>query len=243
MLTPAAQPSARSLIVIPTYNEIENLPRLLERIEALGLGLHILVVDDGSPDGTGKWVREQLPHKPHLHLIERQGKMGLGTAYVAGFKFAIANGYDHVFEMDADFSHDPASLPDFLREIENHDLVLGSRYLHGVTVVNWPMSRLLLSYFANRYARWVTGLPIKDATGGFKCFRVAALKQIDLDKIKGSGYSFQIELNFKFWKKGFRIKEIPIIFMDRTMGQSKMSGQIIHEALFLLIRLRLGGGR
>jgi dolichol-phosphate mannosyltransferase len=233
----------QSLIVIPTYNEIENLPRLLERIEALNLGLHVLVVDDGSPDGTGKWVREQLPLRPHLRLIERQGKMGLGTAYVAGFKYALANGYDHVFEMDADFSHDPASLPEFLREIETHDLVLGSRYLHGVTVVNWPMSRLLLSYSANMYARWVTGLPIRDATGGFKCFRTSALRLIDLDKIKGNGYSFQIELNYKLWKKGLRIKEIPIIFVDRTMGQSKMSGQIIHEALFLLIRLRLGGGR
>jgi dolichol-phosphate mannosyltransferase len=233
----------QSLIVIPTYNEIENLPRLLERIEALNLGLHVLVVDDGSPDGTGKWVREQLPLRPHLRLIERQGKMGLGTAYVAGFKYALANGYDHVFEMDADFSHDPASLPEFLREIETHDLVLGSRYLHGVTVVNWPMSRLLLSYFANMYARWVTGLPIRDATGGFKCFRTSALRLVDLDKIKGNGYSFQIELNYKLWKKGLRIKEIPIIFVDRTMGQSKMSGQIIHEALFLLIRLRLGGGR
>ncbi len=232
-----------SLIVIPTYNEIENLPPLLERIEALQLGLHVLVVDDGSPDGTGAWVRGQLEAKPYLHLLERKGKLGLGSAYVAGFKYALENGYDHVFEMDADFSHDPASLPDFLREIENHDLVLGSRYLHGVTVVNWPMSRLLLSYFANVYARWVTRLPIRDATGGFKCFRTSVLRQINLDSIKSDGYSFQIELNYKIWKKGFRIKEIPIIFVDRTRGQSKMSGQIIHEALFLLIRLRLGGGK
>lgn len=233
----------RSLIVIPTYNEIENLPTLLERIEALNLGLNVLVVDDGSPDGTGGWVRSQLHSKPYLNLLERKGKLGLGSAYVAGFKYAIENGYDHVFEMDADFSHDPASLPEFLREIENHDLVLGSRYLHGVTVVNWPMSRLLLSYFANMYARWVTRLPIRDATGGFKCFRTSVLRQINLDGIKSDGYSFQIELTYKIWKKGFRIKEIPIIFVDRTKGQSKMSGQIIHEALFLLVRLRLGGGK
>jgi dolichol-phosphate mannosyltransferase len=232
-----------SLIVIPTYNEIENLPLLLERIEALNLGLHVLVVDDGSPDGTGAWVRGQLESKPYLKLKERKGKLGLGSAYVVGFKYAIENGYDHVFEMDADFSHDPASLPEFLKEIQSNDLVLGSRYLYGVTVVNWPMSRLLLSYFANMYARWVTGLPIRDATGGFKCFRTSVLRQINLDGIKSDGYSFQIELTFKIWKKGFRIKEIPIIFMDRTKGQSKMSGQIIHEALFLLIRLRLGGGK
>jgi dolichol-phosphate mannosyltransferase len=232
-----------SLIVIPTYNEIENLPLLLERIEALNLGLHVLVVDDGSPDGTGAWVRGQLESKPYLKLKERKGKLGLGSAYVVGFKYAIENGYDHVFEMDADFSHDPASLPEFLKEIQSNDLILGSRYLYGVTVVNWPMSRLLLSYFANMYARWVTGLPIRDATGGFKCFRTSVLRQINLDGIKSDGYSFQIELTFKIWKKGFRIKEIPIIFMDRTKGQSKMSGQIIHEALFLLIRLRLGGGK
>lgn len=235
--------SASTLIVIPTYNEMENLPRLLERIEALQLGLHVLVVDDGSPDGTGKWVRDQLPNRAYLRLLERQGKLGLGSAYVAGFKYALANGYEFVFEMDADFSHDPASLPVFLKEIESNDLVLGSRYINGISVVNWPMSRLLLSYFANMYARLVTGLPIQDATGGFKCFRTSALRALDLDRVKSDGYSFQIEVNYKLWKKGFRIREIPIIFMDRTAGQSKMSGKIIKEALFLLIRLRLGGAR
>ncbi len=235
--------SASTLIVIPTYNEMENLPRLLERIEALQLGLHVLVVDDGSPDGTGKWVRDQLPNRAYLRLLERQGKLGLGSAYVAGFKYALANGYEFVFEMDADFSHDPASLPVFLKEIESNDLVLGSRYINGISVVNWPMSRLLLSYFANMYARIVTGLPIQDATGGFKCFRTSALRALDLDRVKSDGYSFQIEVNYKLWKKGFRIREIPIIFMDRTAGQSKMSGKIIKEALFLLIRLRLGGAR
>jgi dolichol-phosphate mannosyltransferase len=232
-----------TLLIIPTYNEIDNLPRLLDKIEALNLGLHVLVVDDGSPDGTGKWAREQLATRPYLQLLERQGKLGLGSAYVAGFKYALEKDYEFVFEMDADFSHDPASLPVFLKEIETHDLVLGSRYIHGVTVVNWPMGRLLLSYFANMYARWVTGLPIRDATGGFKCFRTSALKALDFSRIKSDGYSFQIEVTYKLWKKGFRIQEIPIIFVDRRAGQSKMSGQIIHEALFLLIRLRLGGGR
>ncbi len=231
---------AKTLVIIPTYNEMENLPMLLEKIAVQGLNLEILIVDDGSPDGTGDWVQGQLASRPELHLLRRAGKMGLGTAYVAGFKYAIANGYDYVFEMDADFSHNPEYLPKFLDEIQNQDLVLGSRYIHGVTVVNWPMSRLLLSYFANMYARWATGLPVQDATGGFKCFRVSALKSLNLDKIKGNGYSFQIEVNYKMWKKGFRIKEIPIIFADRVMGQSKMSGQIIKEALFLILRLRFG---
>ncbi len=233
---------ARTLVIIPTYNEIENLPRLLERIEATKLGVDVMIVDDGSPDGTGKWVKEQLPLRKYLHLIQREGKQGLGSAYVRGFRFAIENGYDYVFEMDADFSHDPDFLPKFLEEIETHDLVLGSRYVKGVTVINWPMSRLLLSYFANVYARWATGLPIQDTTGGYKCFRVAALKSLDLAKIHSDGYSFQIEVTYKLWKKGFRIQEIPIIFMDRTAGVSKMSSKIIKEALFLLIRLRFLDG-
>lgn len=234
---------ARTLIIIPTYNEIENLPRMIPALEALDLGLEVLIVDDGSPDGTGAWVREQMRSKPHLHLIERSGKQGLGSAYVAGFRYALEHGYDFVFEMDADFSHDPGYIRDFLEAIREADLVIGSRYINGVNVVNWPMSRLLLSYFANVYARWVTGLPVRDATGGFKCFRAEALRQLDLDRISSGGYSFQIEVNYKLWKKGCRIREIPIIFKDRTMGASKMSGGIIREALFLLIKLRLGGGR
>jgi dolichol-phosphate mannosyltransferase len=234
---------AKALIVIPTYNEIENLPGLLDKIEALNLGFDMLVVDDNSPDGTGTWMREQAEKRGNLSLLQRPGKMGLGSAYVAGFRHAIAKGYDFVFEMDADFSHDPAYLPRFLEHIAENDLVLGSRYINGVNVVNWPMSRLLLSYGANLYARWITGLPIRDATGGFKCFRVEALKTLNLDKIQSDGYSFQIEMTFKLWKKGFRIKEIPIIFMDRTAGVSKMSSKIVKEALFLIIRLRLGGGR
>ncbi len=230
----------KTLIIIPTYNEMENLPRLLERIDALGLGLEVLVVDDGSPDGTGKWVAEASGTRAGLHLLQRQGKLGLGSAYKAGFAWAIERGYELVFEMDADFSHDPVYLPDFLKEIETCDLVLGSRYIHGVTVVNWPMSRLLLSWFANVYARFVTGLPVQDTTGGFKCFRIEALKALDLGKLHSGGYSFQIEVTYKLWKKGFRIKEIPIIFKDRVAGVSKMSGKIIKEALWLLIRLRLG---
>jgi dolichol-phosphate mannosyltransferase len=234
---------SKTLIIIPTYNEIENLPLMIPRLESLNLGLDVLIVDDGSPDGTGAWVREQQKTKPHLHLIERSGKQGLGSAYVRGFRYALEKDYDFVFEMDADFSHDPAYVADFLEAIRDADLVIGSRYIHGVNVVNWPMSRLLLSYFANMYARWITGMPVRDATGGFKCFRTSALRQLNLDGISSGGYSFQIEVNYKLWKKGCRIKEIPIIFKDRTAGTSKMSGGIIREALFLLVRLRLGGGR
>jgi dolichol-phosphate mannosyltransferase len=234
---------AKTLVIIPTYNEMENLPRMLDRIDATGLGLDVLVVDDGSPDGTGKWVQERLSERKNLHLIQREGKQGLGSAYVRGFRFAIEKGYDYAFEMDADFSHDPDSLGSFLKEMGEYDVVVGSRYVNGrVTVVDWPMSRLMLSFCANIYARWATGMPVNDATAGFKCYRVAALKSLDLSKIRSDGYSFQIEVKYKLWKKGFRIKEIPIIFKDRVAGVSKMSGTIVKEALFLLIRLRLFGG-
>jgi dolichol-phosphate mannosyltransferase len=233
---------AKTLVIIPTYNEMDNLPRMLDRIDATGLGLDVLVVDDGSPDGTGEWAQGQTAARKNLHLIRREGKQGLGTAYLRGFRYAIENGYEFAFEMDADFSHDPDYLGNFLKEMGGNDLVIGSRYINGVTVVNWPMSRLLLSWFANVYARWATGLPVQDATAGFKCYRVAALKAIDLTKIRSNGYGFQIEMKYQIWKKGFRIKEIPIIFKDRTAGTSKMSGGIIKEALFLLIRLRLFGG-
>ncbi len=230
----------KTLIIIPTYNEMENLPLLLEKIESLQLGLHVLIVDDNSPDGTGEWAQKKQAERENLFLIRRPGKRGLGSAYVEGFKYAIKNNYDYVFEMDADFSHNPESIPDFLKAIENADLVVGSRYIKGVTVVNWPIRRLLLSYCANRYARWITGMPIHDATGGYKCFRVNALRRLRLDWIHSDGYSFQIEVTFKLWRKGLRIKEIPILFVDRTRGQSKMSSKIVSEALFLLIRLRLG---
>lgn len=235
--------SQKILIVMPTYNEMENFPRMLAALEALNLGLEILVVDDNSPDGTGNWVKEESAKRPHLHLIQRKGKLGLGSAYVEGFRFALARGYDFIFEMDSDFSHDPVYIREFLSTIQDCDLVLGSRYIHGVTVVNWPMSRLLLSYFANMYARWVTGLPLRDVTGGFKCFRADALRKLDLDRIHSDGYSFQIEVNYKLWKRGCRIQEIPILFRDRVAGVSKMSSKIIREALLLIIRIRFGGDR
>jgi dolichol-phosphate mannosyltransferase len=201
--------------------------------------IEVLVVDDGSPDGTGRRADEMAAADPRVHVIHRSGKLGLGTAYVAGFKWALAQGYDYAFEMDADFSHDPAHLKEFLLEIAGADLIIGSRYLEGrVTVVNWPMSRLLLSYFANVYARWVTGLRLWDSTGGFKCYRRAVLAGIDLDDIHSNGYSFQIEVSFRAWRKGFRLREIPILFTDRAEGHSKMSRAIIREAIWVVWRLR-----
>ena len=228
----------RALVIIPTYNELENIRNIVPEILGQDDRLEVLVVDDNSPDGTAAAVREMMEQNPRVHLLEREKKMGLGTAYVAGFKYAIAKGYDCVFEMDADFSHDPGTLPRFLEAIEEYDLVLGSRYIQGVNVVNWPMKRLLLSYFANQYTRIVTGLPVRDATGGFKCFRIDVLKAIDLDRVHSNGYSFQIEMSFKAWKKGFRIHEIPIVFMDRRVGISKMSKKIVREAVTMVWRLR-----
>jgi dolichol-phosphate mannosyltransferase len=229
----------KSLIIIPTYNEKENLETLIETILRLERDFEILVVDDGSPDGTGE-IADRLAEKDsRVHVIHREGKLGLGSAYLRGFRFAIEHKYDLIFEMDADFSHDPDYLPAFLDKAEQCDVVLGSRYIQGVNVINWPMSRLLLSYFANVYTRVITGLPVKDATGGFKCFHRKALESIDLDNVKSDGYSFQIEMTFKCWKKGFRICEIPIIFYERRKGQSKMSKKIVHEAVFMVWRLRL----
>jgi dolichol-phosphate mannosyltransferase len=228
------------LIITPTYNEIGNIPKLVERLEALDLGLHMLIVDDNSPDGTGEWVKEYSKDKDHIHLIQREGKLGLGSAYVRGFQFAMEHQYDYVFEMDADFSHNPKYIPRFLRAMEHADVVIGSRYLGGIHVVNWPLRRLLLSYFANVYARLVTGLPIRDVTAVYKCFRIEAIKAIDWDTIHSDGYSFQVEVNDKLWKKKFFLKEIPIVFKDRTEGVSKMSGKIIREAMFLLLKIRFG---
>lgn len=228
------------LVVIPTYNEAENIQRLIPAVLRQAPNIDILVVDDGSPDGTGKLVKEIMATSPRVGLIEREGKQGLGTAYVAGFKYAIQNGYDYVFEMDADFSHNPNDIPVFLSKIREYDLVIGSRYIHGVRVLNWPMNRLLLSYSANVYTKIITGLPVRDATGGFKCYRIEALKSIDLDKIRSNGYAFQIEMSFKVWKKGFRLVEIPIIFTDRRSGVSKMSRSIVYEAVFMLWKLRFG---
>ena len=235
------------LVIIPTYNEKENIRDILDHVLRLQPGFDVLVVDDGSPDGTASIVKERMvPDPDRIHLIERPGKLGLGTAYIAGFKWAIERGYDFIFEMDADFSHNPEDLRRFLREIDSHDLVLGSRYLDGVTVVNWPLRRLVLSLGANIYTRIVTGMPIKDATGGFKCFRREVLESIPLERVRSDGYSFQIELNYQAWKRGFKIKEIPIVFTDRRVGVSKMNRRIIWEAVWMVWRLRftrLRGGR
>ena len=229
----------RALVIVPTYNERENIRRLVSSVLAQDERLEVLVVDDGSPDGTGAIVDEMAAADPRVHVLHRERKLGLGTAYLAGFAWALERGYDIVFEMDADFSHDPAHLPQFLSAIESADLVLGSRYRDGkVTVVNWPIGRLMLSYFANVYARWVTGLDLFDATGGFKCFRRKVLERIDLKDVRSNGYAFQIEMSFRAWRHGFRIVEIPIVFHDRTEGESKMSGNIVREAVFMVWRLR-----
>ena len=229
----------KSLVIIPTYNELENLPKLIPIVLSQDEGIHILIVDDGSPDGTGAFVKEEMKKNDRIHLLEREKKMGLGTAYLAGFKYALQNNYDFIFEMDADFSHDPNELKNFLIAIKENDLVLGSRYINGVRVLNWPMARLLLSFFASVYTRIITGMPIKDATGGFKCFRRSVLEAIDLDKVKSNGYSFQIEMTFKAYCKGFKIKEIPIVFIDRVKGKSKMSKKIVREAVTMVWKLRL----
>lgn len=228
-----------ALIIVPTYNEKENIEEIIETVLNQGVGIEILIVDDNSPDGTGEIVDSIVETNNRVHVLHREGKLGLGSAYITGFKWAIENtDAKYVFEMDADFSHDPAAIPEFLEKIKDHDLVIGSRYLHGITVVNWPLSRLILSCGANVYTKIVTGLPLKDSTGGFKCFRREVLQQLPLDRIRSDGYSFQIEMNFYCWKKGFRIKEIPIIFEDRRVGVSKMSKRIIWEAAFMVWRLR-----
>ena len=199
----------------------------------------ILVVDDGSPDGTGNYVEELSKKDARIKLIRRKKKLGLGTAYIAGFKYALQHDYEHIFEMDADYSHDPKEIKNFLEATKQFDLVLGSRYVRGVNVINWPMRRLLLSYFANKYTRFITGMPIQDATGGFKCFSRKVLESINLDNIKSNGYAFQIEMTFKAWKKGFKVGEIPIIFVDRVKGRSKMSKKIVREAVFMVWKLRI----
>jgi dolichol-phosphate mannosyltransferase len=229
----------KTLIILPTYNEKENLAQIIARIfETLPLA-HVLVIDDNSPDGTGKIADDLSRQNPAVAVIHRKKKEGLGRAYLEGFRYALDSGYEYVFEMDADFSHNPVHLPEMITAADDADLVIGSRYITGVNVINWPMSRLLLSYFANLYARLITGMPIRDATGGFKCFRRRVLEKLNLKKISSSGYSFQIEVNYICWKKGFKMKEIPIVFVERKYGQSKMSTGIIREALFLLWKLRL----
>jgi dolichol-phosphate mannosyltransferase len=230
----------RALVVIPTYNEAANLPNIVPQVLAQDPRLDVLVVDDNSPDGTGRMADELAAAHPRVHVLHREGKLGLGTAYIRGFRWALERGYDYVFEMDADFSHDPAHLKEFLTAIEGADVVLGSRYLNGkVTVVNWPMGRLMLSYCANIYARWITGLRIWDLTGGFKCFRRRVLEAIDLSQVRSNGYAFQIEMSVRAWRKGFKLRETPIVFVDRTEGQSKMNRSIVREAVWMVPRLRL----
>jgi dolichol-phosphate mannosyltransferase len=229
----------KALVIFPTYNEKDNIEKIIAKVLPLDDRLNVLVVDDESPDGTGEIADRLAAENPRINVLHREKKEGLGRAYIAGFKWAIDRRFDYIFEMDADFSHDPKYLPDFLREIENYDLVLGSRYISGVNVINWPMSRLLLSYYANVYTRLVTGLNVRDATGGFKCFRREVLETLDLDKIRSNGYIFQIEVSMRVWKKGFTIKEIPIIFYERLHGTSKMSKKIVREAIWKVWYLRL----
>lgn len=229
----------KTLVIIPTYNEKENIGEIIPEILKKDPSINVLIVDDNSPDGTGRIADDVAKKNPRIKVLHREKKAGLGTAYKTGFKYALENGYDYIFEMDADFSHDPKYIPHFHEAIKKADLVLGSRYISGVNVINWPISRLLLSYYANVYTRWITGLPVKDATGGFKCFRREVLEKIDLDKVQSEGYSFQIEISFRAWKKGFKIKEIPIVFEDRRVGQSKMSKKIVREAIWRVWKLRL----
>jgi dolichol-phosphate mannosyltransferase len=229
----------KGLVIVPTFNEAENIPQLVPRILEQDPGLEVLIVDDNSTDGTGEVVERMRRTEPRLHCLHRPAKMGLGTAYVDGFRYALKRDYEIVFEMDADFSHDPDSIPAFLEAIQDADLVIGSRYLNGVTVVNWPLTRLILSYGANLYTRIVTWMPVKDATGGFKCFRRETLEALDLDDVHSDGYGFQIEINYKVWRKGFRVREIPILFVDRRVGISKMNRCIIWEAMWLVWWLRI----
>lgn len=228
-------------VVIPTYNEKNNIPRLIAEIFELGINdLHVVVIDDNSPDGTGKVVEEIKSRNEKIHVIHRKKKMGLGTAYLAGFKHALGQGAQFIFEMDADFSHDPKMIPVFMKEIEKNDLVVGSRYKNGIRIINWPLRRLMLSILASKYVRIITGMKLTDATSGFKCYKRHVLEKINLEKIRSNGYSFQIEMKYKAHKNNFSIKEIPIIFVDRHTGSSKMSRKIIFEALLVVWKLRLG---
>lgn len=229
----------RALIIFPTYNERDNIEKIVHAVMPLDPRIHVLIVDDNSPDGTGEIADRLAAEFNRVYVLHRAEKKGLGRAYIAGFRWAIEQGFDFIFEMDADFSHSPEYLRDFLKEIQNSDLVIGSRYISGVNVINWPMGRLLLSYYANVYTHLITGLPLRDATGGFKCFRRQVLEAINLDDVKSTGYAFQIEMSMRAWKKGFRIREIPIIFYDRVAGQSKMSKKIMREAIWMVWLLRL----
>lgn len=227
----------KTFVVIPTYDEADTIGELLDGLFALGLDFELLIVDDGSPDGTAVVVRKRMEREPRIHLIERSGKMGLGSAYLAGFRYALDHGAEVLFEMDGDLSHSPTYVPPMLEKLKEADLVIGSRYIKGVSVVDWPMGRLLLSYFANRWTQWMTSVPVKDMTSGFKVFRREALSAIDLSRVRSNGYSFQIEMNFLLHRKGFRIAEVPIIFSDRNIGVSKMNRRIVLEAIGTVWRL------
>lgn len=232
-------PIMKALVVIPTYNERENLPRIVPEVLAKDERISVLVVDDNSPDGTGQLADEMAARDSRIHVLHRPGKQGLGKAYLAGFDWALQRDFDRIIEMDADFSHNPTYLSPLLTASESSDLVLGSRYKSGVNVINWPMSRLLLSYFANVYARVITGMKVRDLTGGFKCFRRQVLEALNLGAIHSNGYAFQIEMSFRAHRKGFTIQEIPIVFVDREHGQSKMSKAIVREAIWMVPKLRL----
>lgn len=229
----------KAVVIIPTYNEISNIQKMLETLHRLHPSLNVLVIDDGSPDGTAGVVKSFQANKPNLYLLERTGKLGLGTAYIKGFKWALERGFDAVITMDCDFSHDPEAIPSFTDKIGDYDLVIGSRYTGGIRIMNWPMHRLLLSYFASIYARTITGIPFFDSTGGFNCYSRKALSSLNLDKIFSIGYAFQIELKYKVWSLGLPCIEVPITFFERTVGKSKMSRKIIFEAVINVFRLRL----
>lgn len=228
----------KSIVVIPTYNESDNIRNIITAVLNVQNDINILIVDDNSPDGTSAIVQEMMQTDNRIHLITRAGKMGLGTAYCEGFQYCLDLGFEAIMEMDADFSHNPEDIPRFLEEIKHNDVVIGSRYISGMNVVNWPLHRLILSYGANIYSRIISGLPLKDATGGFKCFRAEALRKINLKAIHSNGYGFQIEMNYRLWKLGAKIKEISIIFIDRRSGVSKMNKKIIWEAIFLVWKLK-----
>ena len=236
--------SERTLVVVPTYNERENLPKLVDRLLAAQEELEILVVDDSSPDGTGKWVGELASRNPRIHLLSRTAKNGLGRAYIAGFQWAISHGYELIVQMDADFSHNPDDVPKLLAGISEHeaDLAIGSRYVGGIRVINWPLKRLVLSVGASYYVKWITGLSVWDPTGGFKCWRRHTLESIDLATIRSNGYGFQIEMTHRVWRRGLRVVEVPIIFSDRIEGTSKMSKKIVFEALFMVWTLLIQNG-
>jgi dolichol-phosphate mannosyltransferase len=231
-----------TLIIVPTFNERDNLPRMAAKLLSLPVAVDVLIVDDNSPDGTGKMADELAVQHPQIHVLHRAGKEGLGRAYLAGFKWALENKYEFIFEMDCDFSHNPDDIPAFLEAIKDADLVLGSRYVGGIRVINWPLGRLMLSRSAGKYVALVTGMPFSDPTGGYKCFRRRALQTVNLDEIRSNGYSFQIELTHRLWRQGYKIVEVPIIFTDRTHGQSKMAGGIVNEAFWLVWRLWFQNG-